>query len=247
MKSIAFFILVLFSLVATAADMKLADYDWTLTDITTRGLNKETLFSRMDRDFIKTKSSICSNRALMWANDFKRKYNLDTAKVFLFFTKEEKPEGELNISFRRTWWYHVAPIVNENNNLWVLDAGFAYIKSPYTLEQWTDKFAFSKNCKEIKSNENELVELIFREKTFPRNTSYGHHTCYYKIVPHTIWTPEVLAQNILGVNASGTPVRVVRPEIEKGELFQACIEATAGKLGRALGANKKQCEEYVNL
>lgn len=247
MKAIALLLLIIVSLTAGAADQKLTDYNWTLTDIAGRGLSKETLFSRMDRDFIKTKSSICSNRALMWANDFKRKYDLNTAKVFLFFTKEETPEDEINISFRRTWWYHVAPVINENNQLWVMDAGFKYIKSPYTIEQWTEKFAFSKNCKEIKASENELVEFIFREKVFPRNTAYGHHTCYYKIVPHTIWTPEVLAKNLLGVDASGTPVRVERSEINKDELYQACVEATASKIGRALGSSKKPCEEYVNL
>lgn len=247
MKSIVLFSLITFSLALSAAEVKLADYNWTLTDIAEKGLSKEALFTRMDRDFINLKSSICSNRALMWANDFKRKYDLNTAKVFLFFTKEERPEDEIRISFRRTWWYHVAPVINENNNLWVMDAGFGYIKSPYTIEQWTDKFAFSKNCKEIKASENELVELIFTEKTFPRTTPYGYHTCYYKIVPHTIWTPEVLAQNLLGVNASGTPVRVERPEILKNELMQACVEATASKLGRVLGSSKKKCEEYVGL
>lgn len=244
MKSM-FFLLSLFSFSVMAADLPLTDYPWSLTDIAEKGLTKERLFSRMDREFIKTKSSICSNRALMWAHDFKRDYNLDTAKVFLFFTKEETPEGELNISFRRTWWYHVAPVINENNQMWVMDAGFAYIKAPMTLSQWTKKFAFSETCKEIKATENELVELIFREKTFPRQTAYGHHTCYYKVVPHTIWTPDVLAKNLLGIDASGKPVRVERPEINKDELFQACIEATAGKLGWALGSSKKQCEEYV--
>jgi hypothetical protein len=74
-----------------------------MTNIASQGLDKETPFSRMDRKFIKPKSSICSNRALMWANDFKQKWNLDTAKVFLFYTKKK---GDVS---RKTWWYHVAP------------------------------------------------------------------------------------------------------------------------------------------
>lgn len=235
------------ALTATAAEIKLMDYDWKLTDVAEKGLNKESLFSRMDREFIKTNSSICSNRAHMWANDFKRKHNLDTAKIFLFFTSDEKPEGELNISLRKTWWYHVAPVINENGSMWVMDAGFKYIKNPMKINEWTKKFAFSENCKEIKASETELVELIFRERTFPRNTVYGHYTCYYKITPHPIWIPELLARNLLGVDRNGTPVRVERPEIDKSELYQACLEATAGRLGRALGGSKKQCQEYVNL
>jgi hypothetical protein len=235
-------VLLLASLSALAADFQIKDYNWNVTDIASRGLTKEALYSRMDRDFIRTKSSICSNRAHMWVNNFKKQYNLDTAKIFLFYTKKK---GEASL---KTWWYHVSPVVNENGNIWVMDAGFpGWFNKPMTKEDWLYQFADSRNCKEINASETDLVELIFKGQVFPHHTSYGTYDCYYKIVPHTLWTPEIVAKNLLGKDESGTPVRVERHEIDKDELYQACIEATTSKIGFALGNSKKKCKEYAGL
>jgi hypothetical protein len=223
-----------------ANDLKVKDYQWSMTNIASKGLNKETLFSRMDRDFIKTKTSICSNRALMWANDFKQKWNLDTAKVFLFYTEKK---GDAS---RKTWWYHVAPVINENGDVWVMDAGFPrWVTEPMTIPDWLEKFSNSTNCKEISANETDLVELMFSSQVFPSRTAYGRYDCYYKIVPQSIWTPDILAQNLLGKDSDGRPVQVERHEIDKNELYQACVEATASKIGWALGSSKAKCKEYV--
>lgn len=234
--------LLLVSVSAFSADLKLKDYQWTVTDIASKGLKKEVLFSRMDREFVKPSKSICSNRALMWANNFKNEYNLNTAKIFLFYTKKK---GEVSL---KTWWYHVSPVVNENGNLWVMDAGFgSWINQPLTKEEWLFKFANSNNCKEINANETELVEMIFNGQVFPHQTSYGYYDCYYKFVPHTIWTPEVLATNLLGRDSDGRPARMERDEIDSNELYQACIEATTSSIGYAMGTNKKECKRYAGI
>ena len=235
-------LLLLVSLSSLAADLKVKDYNWNMTDVLSKGYTKEALYTRMDRDFIKTGSSICSNRALMWANNFKQKYGLDTAKIFLYYTKKK---GGLSL---KTWWYHVSPVINEGGKVWVMDAGFpGWIDTPQTKEEWLAKFTDSNNCKEMNANETDLIELIFNGQVFPHDTAYGRHDCYYKIVPHTIWTPEIMAQNLLGVDSEGRPVRTERPEIEREELYQACIEATASKLGRVFGSSKKQCKEYAGI
>lgn len=234
--------LIFLSTTASANEYRLEEYNWKLTDISSKKISKEDLFLKMDRNFIKTNHSICSNRALMWANDLEKKFKLNTAKIFMFYTAKARSV------LRRTWWYHVAPIVNEQGNLWVLDAGFpGFITRPQTKEEWLYSFSQSKNCKEIKSNETELVELIFTRRIFPSKTPYGNFSCYYRIVPHTFWTPEIVAENILGRDSDGQIVITEREEIEKNELYQACIEATTTKLEYALGVNKKKCEEYINL
>lgn len=233
-------LILMFCFSSLAANLKLKDYNWELTDITSLGYTKEGLFSRMDREFVKPSSSICSNRAHMWANNFKNKNQLDTAKIFLFYTKKK---GDLS---SKTWWYHVSPVVNEKGVLWTMDAGFDdWIKGPLPKEAWLTKFTQSTNCKEINANENELIELILRGQVFPNETVYGRYDCYYKIVPHTLWTPESVAKNLLGVDAQGKPVRMERSVINQAELFQACLESTSSKLGWALGSSKKKCEEYV--
>lgn len=238
-----FFILFLLSFDIFAGDLRLQEFNWSLTDVARKGLRKEILFSRMDRDFIKLGSSICSNRALMWAHEFKENYNLNTGKIFLFYTKKKK--GKISL---KTWWYHVAPVINERGSLWVMDGGFPdYIVGPLSKEEWLYKFAASKNCKEIGPHENELVELIFQEQTFPHRTPYGYYDCYYKVAPHTFWTPDILAQNILGKNSEGVPVRIERPGIDQEELYKSCLEATTSKVGYALGSNKKECKEYAGI
>src|SRR5690606_35712136 len=126
-----FFGLLLISFQTLAFDHELKDFSWSVTDISRKNLSKETLFSRLDRNFINLKSSICSNRALMWAHDMKKNYNLDTAKVFLFYTKKE---GQFRL---KTWWYHVAPVINESGKLWVLDGGFpGMIDRPLSIQEW---------------------------------------------------------------------------------------------------------------
>lgn len=228
---------------AFAVDVKLEDYQWNLTDVSERGLSKEKLFNEMDIDYIKPKSSICSNRALMWANDFKRDHNLNTAKIFVFFTSKKNS----GIRFK-SWWYHVAPVINENGQLWVVDPAFqgrGGINNAVSLQDWMKYFNRGETCKEIKASETEFFELMFSGRMYPESTSYGYYPCYYRLTPHTFWTPNIVAQNMLGVDSDGKPVRVERPAINKSELMQSCVEATAGKIGLALGASKAKCEEYL--
>ena len=243
MKLFSLFVLLSLTVSGYAQDLKLNNYQWNLTDVSKRGLTKEKLFKGMDTELIKTNSSICSNRALMWANDFKRDYNLDTAKIFIFFT--EKKNDDLKF---KVWWYHVAPVINEAGKLWVVDAGFQGrngINEPRTTDDWMKYFNDGKTCRPIAVNETELIELMYSQQTYPKTTAYGAHPCYYLIVPHTFWTPNIVAQNLLGRDSAGQPVRTERPTINRNELSQACIEAASGKIGWALGSSKKKCEEYL--
>ncbi len=224
-----------------AQEIKLPEFKWTITDISSKNLSKEYLFENMDIDFIRPQGSICSNRALMWAYDLKRQHKLDTAKIFLFYTKKKSHLSE------KTWWYHVAPAVNEQRKLWVLDAGFpGFIDGPLSINEWTNTFVNSKNCKEIRFNETELVERMFWGQVFPHQTTYGWHDCYYIITPHTYWTPETVAKGVLGVNEKGEPIQFERTTIDSEEYYQACVEATTSKMGYFFGGNKKRCRKLAD-
>lgn len=225
-----------------AQDVILKDYSWKLTDIADRGFTKETFFNQIDRSFVKIGASICSNRALLWANDFKRLHDIDSAKIFLFYTKIT---GEVG---RKTWWYHVAPIVNEKGQQWVMDAGFPdKISGPQTKADWLKSFISNTNCKEIKSGEDELIENMFKERVFPQRTPYGKYDCYYRIAPGPYWTPAAVAKNLLGQNEFGQPIQFERNEIQPQEVYEACVEATTSKLGRVLGGNVKECKALVGI
>ena len=178
MKNLFITVCILSSGLTYAQELTLPEYNWKVTDISTKNMSKESIFNRMDTKLVKVSKSICSNRALMWVYDMKRNLNIDAAKIFLFYTKKT---GEVG---RKTWWYHVAPMVNDHGKLWVVDPGFpGFIEGPLAKEEWLHKFVGSDRCKEIKSGENELIERMFQGQVYPSHTSYGSYDCYYRVTP----------------------------------------------------------------
>lgn len=221
--------------------LTLDEFKFSVPDIASRGLKKEDLFKKMNRSLIKENASECSNRALMWGHDFKRHKNLDTAKIFLFYTAKSGHHGNMQ------WWFHVSPMVNENGKFWVMDAGFpSRVKSPLAVKDWLKEFTGKNSvCKEIKPGEEDLVERMFSGHSFPENTRYGKYDCYYKFAPAPYWTPEALAKHLLGRDAEGRPVNYVRDEFEESEVYTACVEAATSSLGRALGMARGKCRNYM--
>lgn len=216
--------------------------NWKMTEISSRGFNKEALYSKMNRSVMKPGASICSNRALVWAYDFKRNQNIDAGKLFLFYTKKTGEVGQ------KTWWYHVTPVINEKGTIFAMDAGFpGMIKTPLLTNDWLKKFSGSTNCKEIKASDTDLIERMFAGYVFPETTSHGTHDCYYSITPGGFWTPATVAMGLLGKDENGRPVNYVRDHIEKDEVLEACLEAATSSIGRVFGSGKKRCEEYLGL
>jgi hypothetical protein len=241
MKLISFALFFLLSLSASA--QVLPDYGYTLTDVLTRGQTKETLFSGLNRTLVKTGSSICSNRALIWTYDMKRNHNINAAKIFLFYTGKN---GEIG---NKKWWYHVAPVINEGGQIWVIDGGFTgFVKRPMLVSEWLTKFVDTPNCKMIQANENDMFERMFIGRMFPTYTpEHGANDCYAVITPGQFWTPATIAMNALQQDADGRPIRFERTQYDMSELLQACKEAAAGRLGTVLGGKTKKCREYLGL
>lgn len=237
------FVAIIFPLhLVHAQDLTLKDNNFDVTDISRLGITKEDIFKSLNTTFIKTGSSICSNRALVWAYDIKKQFTINSAKIFLFYTKKT---GEVG---RKTWWYHVAPVVNENNSFWVIDRGFpSFINSPLKPIDWLYKFAGSRNCKEIKVGEDDLITRMFVPQTFPDNTSHGTYDCYYRIMPERYWTPSSVAKNMLKKDHDGRIISYEQNEIDEDELLLACEEASTTKIGRVFTDPKKNCEEYLKL
>ncbi len=234
--------LALFVLPVLAQDIHLNEYNYTVPDIARRGITKERIFAGLERRFIKLGDSICSNRALIWAFDMKRHWGVDSAKIFLFYTEKK---GEVS---DKAWWYHVAPLVNENGTLWVVDAGFPrFVREPLLPQQWLKKFAASENCKELTAGDDDLVAEIFDQRQFPSRTRHGQYDCYYRIASAPYWTPSAIARNFLGRNRDGSPVDFVRERINTGELMQACMEASTTPLGGIFTNKRRKCREYLGF
>ncbi len=233
--------LLFISFQVAAQEVVIYDFNnWKLTDISKTNTTKEKLFTSMNRDFIKLGGSICSNRALIWAYDFKRFNNVDAGKVFLFYTKKN---GEVG---RKTWWYHVSPVVNENGSIYTLDAGFpGNIKGPLLTLDWLEKFTGSRNCKEIRATDTDLLKKMFDGYVYPQTTSHGTYDCYYIYAPAAYWTPSSVAKGLLGVDENDVPVHYVREQFNTNELYQACVEAVTSSAGRFFGGGKKRCKDYL--
>lgn len=241
MKSIFLFILVF--LTATfvyAQDVQVPHYESWVEDLTYRGHRKENLFSEMQKKIIKFDGSICSNRAHMWAYDFQRFYEVDSAKLFLFYTSKTSRAGG------KDWWYHVTPIVNERGALYAMDR--AFMNAPVTVDYWLKYFAGKKStCYEIKNDDVDLIQRMFITMPFPEKTYRGEFDCYYKIVPKGIWFPMGIAMDLLQTDRSGTPIYFNRnSQIPEGEVYEACLEAAKGDGFRLFSSSaKKKCRHYL--
>ena len=230
--------LVLLALVtgaASAQDVYLSDYGRNVQDIRMSGYTKEDLYNSLNTNLVKTSSSICSNRALIWNYDLSRHQRVDSAKMFLFYTGKNGRVG------RKTWWYHVTPVVNEGGQLFTIDAGFpGWIDTPLSIADWLHQFVGTSQCKEIRAGENDLIENMYSERIFPQHTRYGSYDCYYIVVPKEYWTPETVADQLLGKTQA-------RMSFQRGELQQSCVEAATGGLGGIFGGNKKKCQKYLGF
>jgi hypothetical protein len=239
-------LLIFFSTSSFSQTITLKDFNFTVQDIKSQGLNKEILYNQMNRTLVRSRGSICSNRAHLWAFDFERKYHVSSPKIFLFYTKKNGHSGGTITG--RDWWYHVSPMVNEGGDFFVMDAGFPLtIKSSLKMKDWLINFTGKDSkCKEIMPGEEDLVEFIYRAESFPQTTQYGKYDCYYKITPPGYWVPRQVAQHILGKDETGRPVRLDREQINKEEVYEACLEVSTTPFGWALGTGREKCNQYMS-
>lgn len=91
--------------------------------------------------------SQCYNRAHVWAFESKKQFQLDSMKVFIFYTRKYIREYNFD------WWFHVAPFTliqaGDSTEERVLDPRYA--KSPLKFKEWTDLFMRNKvTCPVIK-------------------------------------------------------------------------------------------------
>ena len=83
------------------------------------------------------KHSQCFNRAHIWSKSMWDNYRIKSMKIFIFYTKRFRSE----VSDK--WWFHVAPMINVNGELYVMDKEFT--RSPKTAQQWESIFTKKMN------------------------------------------------------------------------------------------------------
>ena len=100
------------------------------------------VFNSMRQDT--RRRSQCYNRAHVWTYEAYRRFNLNSRKIWLFFTSRYIRE------YRYKWWFHVTPgiLVDGVAEDVALDRQFT--KSPLPLTEWKNIFMHNNaNCKEV--------------------------------------------------------------------------------------------------
>lgn len=82
------------------------------------------------------KESQCYNRAHIWSFESKKTYKLNSAKVFMFYTRKYIREYNFH------WWFHVAPFTYIGNRTDIQERvlDYKYTASPLPMKNWTDIF-----------------------------------------------------------------------------------------------------------
>jgi hypothetical protein len=82
------------------------------------------------------KKSQCFNRAHIWSYEWKMKHNINSQKLFIFFSRKYIRENNFQ------WWFHVAPymhvVVGDKIKERVMD--MKYTHGPSTIRQWITSF-----------------------------------------------------------------------------------------------------------
>lgn len=235
-----FMSLLLLSSTLLAQTLTIPEYNYVVRDVRERNLSKEFIYQEMNRVLVRSKDSICSNRAHVWGWDFHLN-GIESPKIFLFFTAATGRFDGV------TWWYHVSPLINEGGKLWVMDAGYpSRVSKPLSVKDWLKTFNGEKSvCKKIESTDTELLQLMYRGNTFPENTRHGKYNCYYRITPPGYWVPSQIARNLLGKSENGESIQFDRDVINEAEVFSACTETATTPIGYVLLRKRGQCRYFM--
>jgi hypothetical protein len=238
-------LLVLGFLVSTAFATTIPEYNYKLTDISLKGLDRQKLFNKMQRSMINLHDSICANRAHLWAYDFKRFYGIDTGKVFIFFTRELWSKEETG------YMYHVAPYIADNGQEFVMEASYDDLTRPLTVSEWIENETSGKvkgsECINLSKSDTDLTEYFYDRYNLPSRRSNGKKgaRCYIKKVPGYYWFPASIAFHELGLDEEGAPVQFDPKAFDLDDVFAACKDAVSGKMGSLFSGAKQQCRQYL--
>lgn len=226
----------------------IADFDYQLTDISTKGLKKETLFDQMERSMLDLENSICANRAHLWGYDLFKQGKLNTGKIFIFFGA-----SIWNKNDKHGYMYHVAPYIVENGNEYVMEASYPDVTKPLTVDEWIENETYNRvkgsDCLEITAADTDLTAYFYERHTLPEKRANGKPgaRCYIRKVPGHYWFPTSIALHDLKKNEEGKPVEYDPKAFDVEDVLEACVEAASSKVGRFFGGGKAKCKKHLKL
>ena len=115
----------------------------------------------------------CYNKADVCAYEEYQKRNLNSMKVFLFFTDQYIQ------NYNWAWWFHVSPfvLVNEGGEVTENVIDYTFMKAPTKMHEWTNYFIHSE------------VECPIAKKYSDYDNHQWESDCYVMKVPMYYWEP----------------------------------------------------------
>lgn len=74
----------------------------------------------------------CFNRAHIWSKQMFDNNRIHSMKILIYYTKKYRKEVS------KKWWFHIAPMVSINGELYVMDREFT--RKPITADEWESIF-----------------------------------------------------------------------------------------------------------
>lgn len=245
MKIFSASVLLMSALPALSAGF-IKDFNYQVSDVATLGMSKEVLFEKMERKMLNLETSICANRAHLWAYDFLRMGNIKTGKIFIFFGSSIWTDKD-----KHGYMYHVAPYIVENGNEYVMEASYNDISKPMTVEEWIENETYSRvkgsDCVEITAADTDLTAFFYERKTLPEKRESGKQgaRCYIRKVPGYYWFPASIAYHDLKKTLEGAKIDFDPKDFDKDDVKAACAEAASTKFGRLFGGGKDKCATHL--
>ena len=122
--------------------------------------------------------SQCFNRAHIWSKSMWDNYRIKSMKIFIFYTKKFREE----VSDK--WWFHVAPMINVNGEMYVMDKEFT--RTPKTAEQWERIFTKKMNNPSYRCIKMDNIS------TFYESNNYYNEFCNIEYSSMYHWGPNDL-------------------------------------------------------
>jgi len=173
----------------------------------------------------------CGSRAHVWSWQMKRDYNVDSGKIFLYFTPR---------SFNHTkmlWGFHVVPYVIVNGQEYVMEkikryvvgpGGFYLVNEPryahpMPLADWLEATTGFRECNELDNADPAERPWLAYFKTMKMIPDPAAN-CHLRKAPMEYWWPtSVYNQTFSGWKA---------PAINRADAFTACVKSMAGRKKR---------------
>ncbi len=136
----------------------------------------ERIFSALNKAGKRQRKSQCFNRAYVWSKYMNKRFNVDSLKVLIYYSKRYRKE----IRGSR-WWFHIAPVVKVQDELYAMDREF--MRKPVTVHDWQNYFT-----KKI-PNEAYDCKMITHYSEFKNEYRNYSEWCFTQLTSMYYWEP----------------------------------------------------------